>query len=67
MDLPALRSSHSYNHAYSSKEDGHLTRSETLLGAGFTVAFRGFFMYPYGNTVLAVCQHSVKFCGRELM
>lgn len=67
MDLPALRSSCSYDHAYSSKEDHHLTRSETLPGAGFTLAFIGFFMYLYCNTVLAMCQHSIKFCGRHLM
>lgn len=67
MDLPALRSSCSYNHAYFSK-DHHLTRSETLPGAGFfTLAFVGFFMYLYGNRVLEMCQHSIKFCGRDLM
>lgn len=66
MDLPALRSSYSYTHAYSSK-DHLLTGSETLPGVGFTLAFVEFFMYLYGNTVLAMCQHSIKFCGRELM
>lgn len=41
MDLPALRSSYSYNGVYFSK-DRHLTRSETLPGVGFTLAFLGF-------------------------